>query len=171
MEGRSISTPLNTPDILPTLLSMSGVAIPETVEGEDLTPMMSDDNKYADRAALIMNVHPFAENFRGSPYRGIRTSRYTYVRKLEGPWLLYDNFMDPYQMNNLVGLAGYDSLQQALDQRLQSQLHTRGDRFLPKEEYLKQWGYEVRERNGEIPYKSWETKVQGPNQSAKGSRQ
>ena len=29
-------------------------------------------------------------------------SAYTYVRDLSGPWLLYDDEKDPYQINNLV---------------------------------------------------------------------
>jgi len=36
-------------------------------------------------------------------YRAVRTSRYTYVRNLDGPWMLFDDEQDPWQMNNLVG--------------------------------------------------------------------
>jgi hypothetical protein len=46
----------------------------------------------------------------GREYRGLRTKRYTYVRALAGPWLLFDNLADPYQMDNLIGepeYAGY----------------------------------------------------------------
>lgn len=161
-EGYAVTTPLNTPDILPTLLSMSEVPIPDTIEGEDLTAFISDDKKDTDRAALIMSVHPFAGYHGGSAYRGIRTSRYTYVRKQDQPWLLYDNEKDPYQMDNLVDSEAHADLQKELENILQAKLDERGDKFLPKEAYLKEWGYEVSERNNEIPYKAYETKVQSP---------
>lgn len=161
-EGQEVATPINTPDILPTLLSLSGVPVPGTIEGEDLTPFISGEETDADRAALIMSVSPFAGNKDGTPFRGIRTSRYTFVRKQEGPWLLFDNLKDPYQMENLVGLSAHADLQAEMDDMLQGKLKERGDQFLPKEAYLEKWGYEVSDKNGEIPYKAYETKVQSP---------
>ena len=35
-------------------------------------------------------------------YRGVITERYTYVRTIDRPWLLYDNLQDPYQLENLI---------------------------------------------------------------------
>ena len=40
----------------------------------------------------------------GREYRGVRTTRYTYCRDLNGPWLLYDNDSDPFQLNNRMSL-------------------------------------------------------------------
>lgn len=160
--GYEVTTPLNTPDILPTLLTMSEIAIPTSIEGEDLTAFISNNKEDTDRAALIMSVYPFAGYHGGTPFRGIRTSRYTYVRRPDQPWLLYDNLKDPYQMDNLVDSEDYSDLRTDMENILQAKLNERGDRFLPKEEYLKEWGYEVSERSGEIPYKAYETKVQSP---------
>lgn len=162
-EGYEVNAPINTPDILPTLLSMSEVSIPNLIEGEDLTRFISNDKKEEDRAALIMSVYPFAGYDGGSPFRGIRTSRYTYVRKQDQAWLLYDNLEDPYQMKNLLNNPNYSKLQNDLDNTLQAKLKERGDSFLPKEQYLTNWGYEVNTQRGhEIPYKAYETKVQSP---------
>ncbi len=162
-EGYEVNAPINTPDILPTLLSMSGVAIPKSIEGEDLTDFISNNNMEDDRAALIMSVYPFAGYHEGIPYRGIRTARYTYVRNQDQPWLMYDNLKDPYQMENLVNNLNYRDIQSKLDETLQAKLKERGDMFLPKEQYLSIWGYEVNtERGHEIPYKNYETKVQSP---------
>ena len=69
-------------------------------------------------------------------YRGLRTRRHTYVRNLDGPWLLYDNETDPYQMSNLAGRPEYADLQTRLDSRLQQRLHGHGDRFLDGWTYL-----------------------------------
>ena len=49
-----------------------------------------------------MGVAPFIAREFAKEYRAIRTSRYTYVRGLDGPWLLFDDEQDPYQMDNLV---------------------------------------------------------------------
>ena len=53
-------------------------------------------------------------------YRGVRTLRYTYVRSTRGPWLLYDNETDPYQVHNLCG----DRAQAAIAGRLEAELQT-----------------------------------------------
>ena len=57
---RSVKTPINTPDILPTLLGLAGVAIPKTVEGEDLSGLVKGTAERPEKAALIMSVSPFA---------------------------------------------------------------------------------------------------------------
>ena len=71
----------------------------------------------------------------------MRTPRYTYAKKLDGPWLLFDNEKDPYQLTNLIGKAEAAGVQKQLDAELTRQLQARGDQFLPGSEYLKQWGY------------------------------
>jgi arylsulfatase A-like enzyme len=97
-----------------------------------------------------MNVSPFDFPDRQA-FRGIRTSQYTYVRNSDGPWLLYDNQVDPYQMHNLVGVAELAGLLKKLEDKLQSKLQQTGDEFHPKEQYLEEWGYTVNS-NGAIPY-------------------
>jgi arylsulfatase A-like enzyme len=159
-KGRSVRTPINTPDILPTLLSLAGIGIPATVEGSDLSRFIRSPASEEDRAALFMSVSPFAGYAKGPAYRGIRTSRHTYVRRVGGPWLLYDNRADPYQMNNLVGVPEQAGVQAELDARLQSMLRQTGDSFQPRDHYLREWGYEV-DGSGAIPYRSG-AKVQSP---------
>ena len=172
-KGHSVKAPFNTPDILPTLLSLAGIEVPGTVEGEDLSRLILNRKLDEDRAALVMNVSPFGEPGRKA-FRGIRTSRYTYVRNLVGPWLLYDNQVDPYQMNNLVGVAEHAGLQKKLEDKLQSKFQQTGDEFHPKEHYLEEWDYTVG-RNGAIPYffegqKPENFKVQSPMNKRKKSQ-
>ena len=149
-EGSAVRAPINTPDILPTLLSLAGIEIPETVEGEDLSRLVLNNGLDEDRSALFMNVSPFDSPNRPA-FRGIRTSRYTYVRHPEGPWLLYDNQADPFQMHNLVGKDDFAALQKKLEDLLQDKLRQTGDEFHPKEHYLEEWGYAV-DSGGAIPY-------------------
>jgi len=159
-KGKVIQAPINTPDILPTLLSMSGLRIPETVEGASMETFISGKRVGPDRAALVMSVYPFAGSFGSKEFRGIRTSRYTYVRDADAPWLLYDNKTDPYQMTNLIDLPAHAALQTSLEEKLQGRLRAIGDDFKPGTEYLAKWDYHVNER-GTIPYHG-EFSVQTP---------
>ena len=144
-EAKRIETPMNTPDIMPTLLGLSKVSIPSTVEGKDFSPLLSNNAQSAmDSAALIQCPVPFHQwNYLqgGREYRGVRTPRYTYVRDLQGPWLLYDNFKDPYQQNNLCNQPDHAEIQEKLEQQLQQKLTATHDEFLPGDAYMQQWGY------------------------------
>jgi hypothetical protein len=73
-------------------------------------------------------------------YRGLRTVRHTYVRSIHGPWLLYDNQKDPYQMHNLCGKAEQKALQRRLDRLLDARLRDVHDDFLPAADYVKKAG-------------------------------
>ena len=73
------------------------------------------------------------------------------MRDLSGPWLLYDNQTDPHQLDNLCNWAEFHALQGRLDQMLNEKLAQTGDAFLPGEQYLKHWNYQVDE-TGTIPY-------------------
>ena len=142
-QGRAVQTPLTTPDILPTLLGLAGVAIPATIEGEDLSPLVRGGPEQADRAALYMGVAPFAGSGFNKEYRAIRTGRYTYVRGLQGPWLLFDDEKDPYQLRNLASVPEYAAQCRQLDDRLQAALRKIGDPFRPAAYYIEQWGLKV----------------------------
>lgn len=137
--GRVIKTPLNTPDILPTLLELCGIERPTSIEGQSLAPLALNAAADTDRAALIMSVSHGKMNC--PEYRGIRTSRYTYVRNLQGPWLLYDNDADPYQMKNLVHVAEAADLRARLDAQLAAELRGINDELRPRQYYLDKWHY------------------------------
>ncbi len=152
-EGRILDAMISTPDIMPTLLGLSGIAVPATVEGSDLSPVVRGGGGSGPEAALLSCVSPFGQWARGQgrEFRGIRTRRYTYVRDLDGPWLLYDNLADPYQMNNLVDRKDRAELQGRLEAMLAAMLEERGDAFLPGESYIEKWGYRVDE-TGTVSY-------------------
>ena len=140
---------------MPTLLGLAKVAIPKSVEGLDYSGYMRGKPNPGDGAAIITCVSPFGEFERktgGKEYRGIRTTRHTYVRDLSGPWLLFDNEADPYQQKNLVNNPAHAALQAKLDAHLKARLAKAGDQFLPGANYIAKWGYVVSER-GTVPYK------------------
>ncbi len=152
--ARRLEAPINSEDLMPTILSFCDVTIPKTVEGLDYAPYIRGGSEPGDGSALITCVAPFGEWTRrqgGREYRGLRTTRYTYVRDLNGPWLFFDNQMDPFQTNNLVKEAKSAALQSELDARLTRKLEKNGDAFLPADAYIKKWGYHV-DASGNVPY-------------------
>jgi len=159
-QGRAIQTSLSTPDILPTLLGLAGVAVPKCIEGEDFSGLIRGGREQPDRAALYMAVAPFGGGQSNQEYRALRTSRYTYVRRLSGPWLLFDDGRDPYQMDNLLEQPAFAATARDLDRRLQAELKKIGDDFRPARHYIERWGYEV-DRGGTIPYRP-DSKAQSP---------
>ena len=153
-KGQTSDILLNTPDIMPTLLGLSGLTVPKSVEGINYAEVLKGKQKSGVTETLISCVQPFGQWSRrvgGKEYRGIVTPRYTYTRDLNGPWLLFDNEKDPYQMDNLVGKPENKDLQASLDNRLNKVLHERNDEFLPGMEYVKKWGYVVDETET-VPY-------------------
>ena len=139
--GTIMQAPITTPDILPSLLSLSGIKIPETIEGYDLSGLIKSPDPEADRAALFMNVYPFDVNIKDKEYRAIRTAKYTYAKSPEGPFMLFDDNNDPYQLNNLVNNPEYAEIQSELDDQLLAELERIGDKdFKPRDYYLNKFG-------------------------------
>jgi hypothetical protein len=79
-------------------------------------------------------------------YRGVRTMTHTYVETIDGPWLLFDNLRDPYQMQNLIEDPLAKERQDELSALLRKHLTEIGDEFLPKERYYARFGLRVNER-------------------------
>jgi arylsulfatase A-like enzyme len=154
-KGRDTDMLLNTPDIMPTLLSLCKLPIPVSVEGDDLSKIITGEIDDYTEAVLISCPHPFGQWHRGrggKEYRGVRTKQYTYARDLNGPWLLYDNKKDPYQTSNLIGDDGMASVKKELEGHLERLLAKTNDDFLPGMDYIKKWNYVV-DHNQTIPYR------------------
>lgn len=156
--GSSFDMPFSVIDVMPTLLGLAGVPIPDRVEGVSLAPFISGERNDPPGAVLLMNPCPFSiGDPRGSDqvpdylgmrmeYRGVRTSRYTYARTIDRPWLLFDNIDDPYQLRNLVGDPARKGLAQEMEGEMQALMSRIGDQFLPKQDYYERFGIELDHR-------------------------
>ena len=154
-KGRSSPILLNTPDIMPTLLGLSGLPIPESVEGVDFSNVLNGSQRNFVKGTLISCVQPFGEWNRkrgGKEFRGVITEKYTYVKDLDGPWLLFNNIKDPFQLDNLCGNDKYKRTKRKLERQLNALLIKRKDEFKPGMEYVKAWNYYVDESET-VPYK------------------
>jgi arylsulfatase A-like enzyme len=155
-EGKTSPVLINSPDIMPTLLGLSNIKIPRSVEGVDFSGVLKGKEKDQVTHTLISCVQPFGQwsrNRGGKEFRGVVTTRYTYVKDLRGPWLLFDNINDPLQLNNLAGNAEYSEIEKDLEKRLQKTLKRRKDDFRPGMEYVKKWNYVV-DKSETIPYRN-----------------
>lgn len=163
---RELVTPIDAPDIMPTLLGLAGLKAPESVQGKDYSTLISGRKREESEPAALLNLpasfsvirrHGFAE------YRGLRTPRYTYVRSIHGPWLLYDNQADPFQKQNLAGKEHYRDLQSRMERMLDGKLRAAGDEFLPGASYVERAGAQhYREVSAPIarvksPWGDWES--------------
>ncbi|NUM55951.1 MAG: sulfatase [Candidatus Hydrogenedentes bacterium] len=142
--ARNCDMLLNSVDIMPTLLGLCDAPLPQSVEGNNRSRELSRSGVDDEDAALLACYVPFGQWTRakgGREFRGIRTARYTYIRSLNGPWLLYDNETDPYQLANLCNVPGYEKLRRHLDAILTRKLDKAGDTIMPSQHYIDKWGY------------------------------
>ncbi len=113
---RTVNYLLSSPDIMPTLLGLSGFKkqIPQDVQGYDFstTLLTKKAKKYIPKSVLYIKNNEGNKNAEGKTIsyfpvsRGIKTSEYTLVltikktKKLDNILFFYDK-KDPYQMKNL----------------------------------------------------------------------
>jgi len=154
MNGREVDMLFGTPDIMPTILGLCGIPVPGTVEGTDFSAVVAGSKVAPVNEVLIECPQPFGQWSRrlgGREYRGIRTKRYTYVKDLKGAWMLFDNEVDPCQLNNLVDSPEAAGLMRTLDAKLAAKLKEVGDEFKPGLTYVEKWTYPLDETET-VPY-------------------
>ncbi len=130
---------LGSVDIMPTLLGLTGVGIPNSVEGRDLSGfLLGTAAEPEPDSALIEVVTPCgrSQDRNGMrAWRGVKTKRYTYARFHDEDWVLIDNKYDPYQRRNLIYNSEYKPLRDKLNNKLQQWLKKTNDPFLPGSTY------------------------------------
>jgi arylsulfatase A-like enzyme len=172
--ARRLKTPLNMPDMMPSLLSLAGLKIPDGVQGRDLSALAKgrrDDD--GNDAAFINLPVPITEarRYGFAAYRGLRSVQYTYVRSIDGPWLLYDNQADPFQKRNLCNRREAAEVQSNMERQLTARLRSLNDEFLPAEEYVRRAGVgHYREVNVKVnftesPWGDWKSTLSEAKQS------
>ena len=94
---------LNTPDIMPTLLAMMDLPVPEAVEGTDLSNAVFDRPTDEPDAAFMQGMGCTAKWEDGYEWRALRSKQHTYaVHRPDGSEKLFDNIADPFQTLNLI---------------------------------------------------------------------
>ncbi len=132
--GRTSDVSFNSPDILPTLLGLMGLPVPEGVEGVDCSGHLTGDGGPELPAALLQGMGHTYLWIDGFEWRALRDGRYTYARyrhpRPEAPAeLLFDNVRDPRQMHNLAGEPEHHERLEAYRKQLAERLKALNDPF------------------------------------------
>ena len=158
---RTVPAPINSLDVMPSLLSLCGVPVPDTVEGTDFAPALRGEHAVDDGGALLASFFPFHEITYASgarDYRGLRTERHTFVRQRGGPALLFDNETDPGQMRNLAEDPAAASLRARLEAALDRKLARHRDAFEPGWRILRRFNVPLTPLGDDV-YHSWEAQA------------
>jgi arylsulfatase A-like enzyme len=113
--SRASDALINTADIMPTMLDLCGVAVPEGLDGSSFKPLC-----YGEAQAGFDEL--FAVNSTG---RMLRFGRYKYVRSElygESFEILFDLAVDPDESTNLFGADGYETISADARQRMRDWL-------------------------------------------------
>jgi len=136
----------NTVDIMPTLLSLAGVPVPEEVEGMDLSHILLGKDGPEPEFAFLMNTGACATWSNGHEWRALRDKRYTYAvfrgckeKSLPRKELLFDNINDPLQINNLSGDKEYKDIIEDFRKKLKSKMNSIHDTFPNSTWYRDNW--------------------------------
>ena len=138
--GQMSDACINTPDLMPTLLSFAGAAVPAPVEGMDLSHCARGDAGPEPDAALLQGMAPSVDWDDGFEWRAVRDKRYTYARfRADGQEELFDNARDPLQMTNLADDAGHLGERERLGGILDRRMAELGDGFERATWYRDHW--------------------------------
>jgi arylsulfatase A-like enzyme len=149
---------LNTPDIAPTLLSLMGLSIPDSMEGEDLSGQArtvdAGEESRPKEAALLQGMGHTFQWHDGDEWRAARDQRFTYAEMLEGPTYLFNHARDPYQLENLAGDPDHRGTRDRLSTWMHEQMEALNDPFKPTTWYKDRWTRDreiIRSATRELP--------------------
>ena len=129
----------NSIDLMPTLLGLSGLSIPQGVDGVDYSPLLLGKKFKAPEYAFTSFDFGGVEELKAPRYwRAVYTSRYTYVlcgmnqnrAFTKDGLVLYDREKDPLQLNPIYKGMGYDKTIDRLHAELVKHLDETGDPFI-----------------------------------------
>ena len=139
-EGHVSDACLNTPDIMPTLLSMMDLPIPEAVEGTDLSEAAFGRPIDGPEMAFMQGMGCTAKWEDGHEWRALRTKRYTYaIHRPDRTEKLFDNIADPFQTRNLIDEPELTKLRDQFRIALQQRMNALNDTFEACTWYRDNW--------------------------------
>jgi arylsulfatase A-like enzyme len=122
-------------DVMPTLLGLCGVDIPDGVQGHNLAHVVTgQDGPKPPDSVYLMNMGtgwPNRQRWVGY-WRGVRTERWVYARWHE--WydhepVLFDCQNDPYELHNLAANPKFAEVRRQMETRLKKWMADTGDPF------------------------------------------
>jgi len=140
LKPRASELLVGTLDLMPTILGMMGLPIPDTCDGQDLTPHLLSGSDDAVASVPLFYFIP--------SWRGVFTRDFTYSRrgpvngKVKEDWnTLYDRKADPHQLTNRYYDDDYAAKREELDRLTDEWLARFEDPFLNGYEFIKALGF------------------------------
>jgi arylsulfatase A-like enzyme len=131
---------ISTVDIMPTILSLMGLQMPEGIEGMDLSLCAIGGGGAEPQAAFLENTGACAAWEDGHEWRALRDKQYTYaIYRVDKSELLFDNKNDPYQMKNLASNAKYNKTLERFRGMLARKMESLNDTFEKCTWYRDNW--------------------------------
>jgi arylsulfatase len=125
---RLVDAPVGLEDIIPTLLSIAGAEVPETVEGQNLLGLLSGNG--GDRRAYYHGEHaPIYHAENATQYLVSEETKYIW-NPVTGDEFLFDLGDDPGETMNLAGEDAFRDDRDRWRERLAERLSGRPEGFL-----------------------------------------
>ena len=138
--GSTCDACISTVDLMPTMLSLMELPIPEKVEGMDLAGCVLGKPGAEPEAAFLQNTGACADWKDGFEWRAMRDKRYTYAIHRRGRQeLLFDNVADPYQMKDLAGRIELRATLGRFRKMMKAKMTDLNDRFAECTWYRDNW--------------------------------
>ncbi|MFB6230952.1 MAG: sulfatase [Salinibacter sp.] len=139
VEPRVTDACLNTPDIAPTLLRLMDLPVPDSMEGQDLSPIVRGRDGERPDAAFMQGMGHTFQWHDGDEWRAARDGQHVYATMLDGDEYLFDHRRDPYQLNNLADDPEYRDVRDRLRNWMRGKMDELNDSFRPTTWYRDQW--------------------------------
>jgi len=138
--GGATDVCLNTPDIMPTLLSMMDLPVPAGVEGVDLSHAALGRSGSEPSAALLQGMAETDGWEDGFEWRAVRDKRFTYAvyRELRLE-LLFDHVDDRVQLEDLINDPAHADTAARLRKEMADRMAALGDTFESARWYHRNW--------------------------------
>lgn len=138
--GSTTEVCLATPDILPTLLRLMDLPVPEDAEGEDLSRHALGHEGPGPENALLQGTGHTYLWIDGFEWRALRSKSHTYaVTRCDGAEYLFDNARDPAQMHNLAAATAHRDTCTQFRRTLEARMKALGDSFESCTWYRDHW--------------------------------
>lgn len=139
-KGTSSDACISSVDMMPTILGLMGLDIPDEVEGTDCSRLACGEGGPEPDAAFLQNTGAVAAWANGFEWRALRDKRYTYaIYKRDGSEWLYDNIEDPYQMSNLADDEGHWATMEKFRTQMAGKMESINDTFEDCTWYDENW--------------------------------
>ena len=133
--GRRTGALFSSVDVMPTLLALCGIAIPDGVQGHNLAHVVTGtDGPELPDSVYLMNMGtgwPDRERWVGF-WRGVRTEQWVYARwhkRDDHEPVLFDRRTDPHELNNLAENPKFTEVRQQMEARLKRWMADTSDPF------------------------------------------